>query len=86
MPVYEFRCRECNATSERLCPVGSTGKGMKCPNCGAAKMRRIMSVFAIRTTGEVMDPESSLRSSAPSSSGTWFSRASPKAGQKGVGD
>lgn len=52
MPLYEFRCEQCSKVMERLCPVGSNGKGLKCPACGGGKMRRIMSVFSARVKGE----------------------------------
>ena len=52
MPLYEFRCGKCNEVVERLCPVGTNGKGLKCPSCGARRMRRLMSVFAARSKGE----------------------------------
>ena len=51
MPLYEFRCEKCENVIERLCRVGTNGKGMKCPKCGG-KMRRLMSVFSARTKGE----------------------------------
>jgi putative FmdB family regulatory protein len=52
MPLYEFRCEKCDNVIERLCRMGSNGKGLKCPKCGGAKMRRLMSVFSARSTGE----------------------------------
>ena len=52
MPLYEFRCEQCEHVIERLCRMGSNGKGLKCPKCGGGKLRRLMSVFAARTKGE----------------------------------
>ena len=52
VPLYEFRCDNCNNVIERLCPVGSNGKGLKCPNCGGKKLRRLMSVFSARSNSE----------------------------------
>ncbi len=52
MPLYEFRCEKCEHVMERLCRVGSNGKGLKCPKCGGGKLRRLMSVFAARSKGE----------------------------------
>ena len=52
MPLYEFRCEKCEHVIERLCRMGSNGKGLKCPKCGGGKLRRLMSVFAARTKGE----------------------------------
>jgi len=32
MPIYEFKCKECNALFERLLPIGA--KNQDCPICG----------------------------------------------------
>lgn len=52
MPLYEFRCKKCENVIERLCRVGSNGKGLKCPKCGGGKLRRLMSVFSARSKDE----------------------------------
>lgn len=52
MPLYEFKCEKCETITERLCSVGSNGKGLKCPHCGGSKLRRLMSVFSARVKGE----------------------------------
>lgn len=69
MPIYEFRCEKCAKVMERLCPVGSNGKGLKCPSCGGGSMRRIMSIFAARTKGEGASTKSVGSSCAGCSSG-----------------
>lgn len=52
MPLYEFRCENCDTVFEQLCRVGTDGKGLKCPECGAGKLRRLMSVCSARSKGE----------------------------------
>ncbi len=52
MPLYEFRCEKCENVIERLCRVGSNGRGLKCPQCGSGKLRRLMSLFSARSKGE----------------------------------
>jgi len=52
MPLYEFRCDACQHVIERLCRVGSNGKGLQCPECGGSKLRRLMSVFSARSKGD----------------------------------
>jgi len=52
VPLYEFRREKCENVFERLCPVGSNGKGLKCPECGTGKLRRLMSVFSAQSKGE----------------------------------
>jgi putative FmdB family regulatory protein len=40
MPIYEFRCTECNHKFERVVP---RGQEVYCPEC-SSKMEQIMSV------------------------------------------
>ncbi|UCC68251.1 MAG: zinc ribbon domain-containing protein [Armatimonadota bacterium] len=56
MPLYEFRCKKCDRVFERLCRAGSNGKGLTCPACGSRSLRRLMSVFAARVSGERGSP------------------------------
>lgn len=46
MPIYEYRCKKCEAEFEMLRPMGDTGKSLKCPECGAAAPEKKLSVFA----------------------------------------
>jgi len=70
MPLYEFRCEKCENVFERLCPVGSNGKGLKCPECGAGRLRRLMSVFSARVSGERDGPAMSGSSCSTCTSGS----------------
>lgn len=50
MPLYEFRCPQCSHEFEQI--VFSNEKGpMKCPECGASKPERLLSIFSSSTTG-----------------------------------
>ncbi len=40
MPIYEFECEECGAVFEELVAAGAAAA---CPECGAARTRRLMS-------------------------------------------
>ncbi|MDY6954948.1 MAG: zinc ribbon domain-containing protein [Thermodesulfobacteriota bacterium] len=42
MPIYEFQCDACGATSEHLIGPGD-GRTVVCNSCGSAKMTRILS-------------------------------------------
>ncbi|MBW1713977.1 MAG: zinc ribbon domain-containing protein [Deltaproteobacteria bacterium] len=44
MPIYEYRCQNCNHKFEELVLSGS--KEVKCPKCGQDKVRRQMSAFS----------------------------------------
>jgi putative FmdB family regulatory protein len=48
VPIYEFRCKGCGNRFEKLCPLGETGAGLKCPECGKQAPERVMSAFQTR--------------------------------------
>lgn len=55
MPIYEFRCQDCNERFERLVPAGT--EGVACPTCGAERTVRVYSAQAtpfhlVKTAGE----------------------------------
>jgi len=43
MPIYEYRCRVCGATSEYLIGVGKD-ENISCKKCGSTEMEKILSV------------------------------------------
>lgn len=45
MPIYEFRCAECDTRFEARLPVAMSGSTPPCPE-GHESTRRILSVFA----------------------------------------
>jgi putative FmdB family regulatory protein len=47
MPIYEFECARCGRVSSHVM-IGSERKERpECPECGSARMRRVMSSFAV---------------------------------------
>ena len=42
MPIYEYQCEDCNACFERLV-FGSEEDAVTCPDCGAKKVKRLIS-------------------------------------------
>ncbi len=47
MPIYEFECARCGRVSSHVM-IGSERKERPaCPQCGSARMRRVMSSFAV---------------------------------------
>jgi putative FmdB family regulatory protein len=44
MPLYEFRCEQCNYQFDRL--VGSYNSQVKCPLC-QGKVKKLMSSFSV---------------------------------------
>jgi len=46
MPLLEYRCSECSNLFERLVPRTEGADRAACPNCGADKGQRVLSLFA----------------------------------------
>jgi putative FmdB family regulatory protein len=44
--LYEFACRSCGRTFERLMSFSTAEAGVACPDCGAPETRRLISTFA----------------------------------------
>ena len=44
MPIYEYRCRECEAPFELLVRDGST---VVCPSCGSSSLDKLISALFI---------------------------------------
>jgi putative FmdB family regulatory protein len=45
VPIYEYACMECESHFEEL--VRSEAQAVTCPECGAAKVLKQLSTFAI---------------------------------------
>ena len=54
MPLFEFKCRECGTTFEKIVPSSTTK--VACKKCESPKVEKLLSVFAVGA---------SSRSSAP---------------------
>jgi putative FmdB family regulatory protein len=51
MPIYEFVCDNCGRPFEDLVRSYSAIAEVRCPECGSASLRRKMSIFASRVSG-----------------------------------
>ncbi|MBN2372025.1 MAG: zinc ribbon domain-containing protein [Vicinamibacteria bacterium] len=47
MPLYEYRCQECGATTEALVTIAKRDDAV-CSKCGSRKLERKLSTFAVR--------------------------------------
>jgi len=45
MPIYEYRCQNCETQFEQLIRDGEALL-LRCPRCGAQEVNRLLSVFA----------------------------------------
>ena len=57
MPVYDYRCLDCDATYDVLHKVKEIKDDIVCPSCGSRNSKKLMSVTAV-----------SMGSGSPSSS------------------
>jgi len=49
MPIYEYKCLECNKVFEVLSTSSSeSGEEIKCTKCGATKVRKTISAAGFR--------------------------------------
>jgi putative FmdB family regulatory protein len=47
MPIYEYRCNQCEGEFEKYLPSGSTS--VVCPTCESARVTRRLSLLSVRT-------------------------------------
>lgn len=46
MPMYEYRCDDCQGVTELLRPMREADAAASCDACGSTRTRRVQSVFA----------------------------------------
>lgn len=51
MPIYEYRCQDCDAKFEKLVRRAEDASELACPSCGQKNLSLQLSVFASRTGG-----------------------------------
>ncbi|MBM3785011.1 MAG: zinc ribbon domain-containing protein [Acidobacteria bacterium] len=49
MPLYEYRCQECETRFEKL--VRASAPGVVCPKCGGGHLEQQYSTFAAKASG-----------------------------------
>ncbi len=50
MPIYEYRCMECEEEFETL--VLGSAEDIKCPKCSSPNLKRLMSACGFKSDGE----------------------------------
>jgi putative FmdB family regulatory protein len=45
MPLFEFKCRDCGTTFEKIVPSSTTK--VACKKCESLKVEKLLSVFAV---------------------------------------
>ena len=51
MPVYEYLCKHCGSTPDRILPHDLAGRPGACPDCGREDLQRRFSRVAVRLEG-----------------------------------
>jgi putative FmdB family regulatory protein len=51
MPLFEYKCSECNHPFEELVLNASASGEVKCPSCGSKKIAKKISSFATKGSG-----------------------------------
>jgi len=54
MPIYEYRCKQCEGEFEKYVPGATTA--VACPTCASDQVMRKLSVFGLKTVGAVPSP------------------------------
>ena len=63
MPLYEYQCTKCGEKFEAYRPLLAKDDNVKCPKCGAAKPKRLISSFSSRNSGTGCAPPGGFVSS-----------------------
>lgn len=48
MPIYEYRCLQCNNKFDKLVRMGTEDVEIECPVCHGKKARKIVSLFGAK--------------------------------------
>jgi len=51
MPIYEYRCAECQSTFEKLRPMSKADMSALCTHCGSSQTSRAISLFSAISKG-----------------------------------
>ncbi len=46
MPIYEFKCKDCDNEFEMICSANDDTGDIACPRCGERKVEKIISLFS----------------------------------------
>ena len=58
MPIYSYKCSECETCFDLLVGVTAGDKEKKCTKCGSTKITKQLTTFSVRNSG-TSEPECS---------------------------
>lgn len=51
MPVYEYRCRDCDHVFDRVEPLAEHGRqALQCPSCRSRRVEQVLTPFFAKTS------------------------------------
>jgi len=65
MPIYEYRCEECEERFEKLVRSSAQPCEPVCPKCGSKQVHKALSVFGVRGGSKVGAGASESHSCGP---------------------
>ena len=60
MPIYEYRCKQCNHTFEKLVASNLEADVATCPDCQGSDTRLLLSVFGIGSSDIASAPTTDM--------------------------
>ena len=86
MPLFEFRCEDCQRRFTLLVGMVAEPKEQACPRCGGARLRKLVSRFArLRSEDDVLDSMSDPTALGdpedPRAMADWMRRVSREMGE-----
>jgi putative FmdB family regulatory protein len=60
MPIYEYRCKQCENRFEKLRPLAEVHHPAVCPKCQSEQTMRVLSLFAATSSENDSACESSI--------------------------
>lgn len=57
MPVYTYRCLECQKISDILTGVSSTKTELVCDYCGSSNIKKILAAFSVGSVSKEFTPQ-----------------------------
>lgn len=52
MPIYEYECNQCGKTFDFFHRTQSDSETVRCPECGASNVQRLLSTFSTSSEGK----------------------------------